>query len=81
MRNREHSFALHLLRGAAAVLLVLMPAALSHGTFLRLEAAALPLAFWMLRGCPLCWTLRLFQMAAERIRRAHPDLLARTSNR
>lgn len=61
----SHSITVHLLRGLGAVVLILVAIALSsYGLFW----AGMPLlgALFLLRGCPLCWTLGLFEAIKRR---------------
>jgi len=56
----------HLLRGAGglgalALALWLQP------TSAWLSVALVPLAIWLLKGCPMCWTIGLFETVAQRI--------------
>ncbi len=56
----------HLLRGALAALL--LAGALLGGWPLLMKAAAVLGALALMRGCPMCWLLGLFQ--TRRLRRA-----------
>ena len=36
--------------------------------------ALVPVAIWLLRGCPVCWTIGLFETVARRFLAQHEDL-------
>ncbi|HEY8025248.1 MAG TPA: hypothetical protein VIF60_11815 [Burkholderiaceae bacterium] len=38
----------------------------------------MPFALWMLKGCPICWTIGLFETVAQRLHR-HTDNAAPVS--
>jgi hypothetical protein len=66
----SRNIALHLLRGGAAVaVLAIGIAAMPQIGWWALLAA--PIVLWLLRGCPACWFMGLFQtleMSADRRR-------------
>jgi hypothetical protein len=58
------SLGLHLLRGIGG-LGALMLAAHWQSSHVGLALALLPLALWLLKGCPMCWTIGLFETIAR----------------
>jgi len=65
----SRSVGIHLLRGAGAAALLL--AALSFdGVHPGLRLIAVATAFLLLRGCPMCWLVGLFEIWARRLDRA-----------
>ena len=57
----------HLLRGAAGILLLAW--ALRHQEQTGLSIAAAIGALVVFRGCPVCWTIGLFESVAQKLRR------------
>ncbi|MDC6170677.1 hypothetical protein [Paucibacter sp. XJ19-41] len=63
----SRSITIHLLRGAAAALLLVL--ALWPGPLAGwLRAIALAGAVVLMRGCPMCWLLGLFETLRRRFR-------------
>jgi len=59
----------HLVRGVTAAALIVWAVQSSDPVF---AVAAVVAAVVVMRGCPLCWTVGLFETIGERIkRRAH----------
>lgn len=56
----SRNLATHLLRGLMAALLIVLAVAL-HSTHPWLAGTSGLAAVVMLRGCPLCWTVGLFE--------------------
>lgn len=64
------SIGVHLLRGVAAVCL-LLTAALMDGLHPVLRVVAVAGAFVLLRGCPMCWFIGLLETWAGRGKARH----------
>lgn len=63
----SRSITIHLLRGAAAALLLVL--ALWPGPLAGLlRAIALAGAVLLMRGCPMCWLLGLFETVRRRLK-------------
>jgi hypothetical protein len=58
------SFKAHLARGLAGI--AALSAALYFAALIWPAIILMPFALWMFRGCPVCWTTGLFEMAALR---------------
>jgi hypothetical protein len=60
------SIALHLLRGVSgfAALAVALSYANEH---LWVTILFMPLALWMLKGCPICWLVGFFESVAMKL--------------
>lgn len=56
---------IHLLRGAGG-LGALWLAVHLEGTSLWLSLLLMPVVIWLFRGCPICWTIGLFETIARR---------------
>ena len=65
----NRTLAVHLLRGAAgfAALYVALRFVGTSGWPSLLSAGV---ALWMLKGCPMCWTIGLFETLAQTVLRA-----------
>lgn len=60
------SLTMHLLRGAAGLGAVAVSLATVNQTWWP-TLVLMPFAVWMLRGCPMCWTVGLFESIAHKI--------------
>jgi hypothetical protein len=63
----------HLLRGAVAFVLLLTAVSATGFPFL-LRIAAGGGALLLMRGCPMCWLIGLFQTVARRAKQSHQPL-------
>jgi hypothetical protein len=63
----------HLLRGAGG-LAVLALAMHAESISIWLALLLLPVALWLFRGCPVCWTVGLFETLAHRFLARHESL-------
>lgn len=59
------SIAIHLLRGLLGILALLL-AAWSYKWLGLFSLLFLPIALWALKGCPVCWTIGLFETLISR---------------
>ncbi|CAN7335688.1 hypothetical protein [Bosea sp. LjRoot237] len=59
------SITIHLLRGLLGILALLL-AAWSYKWLGLFSLLLLPVALWALKGCPLCWTVGLFETLISR---------------
>lgn len=66
------SLSIHLLRGLFGFA-ALLAAAWGHDRIGWPALLLLPAAVWALKGCPICWTIGLFETLASRIFRAADD--------
>lgn len=64
----SRSFGAHLLRGAIGVAALWVSIVTMDRTWLP-AIVLMPLALWMFKGCPVCWTVGLFETAAHAILR------------
>lgn len=60
----------HLLRGALGMASLTL--AVQLGNWWALPLAGL--ALWMFRGCPMCWTVGLFETIARAVHRRHEGI-------
>ncbi len=63
----------HLFRGTAG-LGALGLALWLEQTSAWLSLALVPIAIWFFRGCPMCWTIGLFETAAQRFLSRHEEV-------
>ena len=63
----------HFFRGAAGLGALGMALWLEQ-TSAWLSVALVPIAIWFFRGCPMCWTIGLFETAAQRLLASHEDV-------
>jgi len=72
----SRSLWIHLLRGAAGATALWLSLITIDSDWLP-SLLLMPIALWMFRGCPVCWSLGLFESAAQLIHRmserASPD--------
>jgi hypothetical protein len=63
----------HLLRGVAGIVIFAFAVRLGehHGW---LALALVPVAVWLLRGCPMCWAIGLVEIVAKRVLARHEGL-------
>jgi len=64
----SRSFTAHLLRGAIGVAALWVSIVTMDRSWLP-AIVLMPLALWMFKGCPVCWTVGLFETAAHAILR------------
>jgi len=62
----------HLLRGAGGLGVLALALRLEHVN-IWLSLALVSLAIWLLKGCPMCWTIGLFETMAQRFLARHED--------
>jgi len=74
------SVATHLLRGAGG-LAALMLAMQAERLSIWLALVLLPVALWLFRGCPVCWTVGLFETLAHRVLARHESLAGEPAER
>lgn len=63
----SRSVAVHLLRGVIATTLLAW-AVVNHATHPALAIGGLAVAVVAMRGCPMCWTVGLFETLAGRMK-------------
>ena len=68
MSFASRTVAAHLARGLLGFGLVAL-AVIGFGRFGWPVLLAAPLAVWAFRGCPMCWTVGLFETLSRRARR------------
>jgi hypothetical protein len=72
----SRSLGRHLLRGAAGATALWLSLVTVESNWLP-SLLLMPIALWMFKGCPVCWTVGLFESAAQLIHRvderAPPD--------
>jgi hypothetical protein len=60
------SLALHLLRGAIGFIALAASLATVNQSWWP-TLVLIPVASWMLKGCPVCWTVGLFETLANKL--------------
>lgn len=68
----------HLLRGAGGLAMLTLAVQL-ESTSVWLALLLLPVALWLFRGCPVCWTVGLFETLAHRVLARHESVAERES--
>lgn len=66
----NRSLAMHLLRGAAGGSALWVSLSTVDKTWLP-SLLLMPMALWMFKGCPMCWTVGLFESLAQLIHRKY----------
>lgn len=75
----SRSLGVHLLRGALAIAL-LSAALLVHGVHPALRIGAVAGAALLLRGCPACWLVGLFETWAQGRSAANPSIASSSTS-
>jgi hypothetical protein len=72
------TLALHLLRGGLGFGALSASLATANTTIWP-TLVLMPFALWMLKGCPICWTIGLFETVALRLHRRADNAAAAPS--
>ena len=67
------SIRVHLLRGVGGLGALALALRL-ESTSIWWALALLPVALWLLKGCPMCWTIGLFETVGRRLLARHEAL-------